>query len=201
MYPAEKHAGLPPGPRWRPVRQRPWAHFPRNVAAGSPKWVQVFKSGCRFSTCTSTAPGLDSPTVKNLRPLHLRPLHLRPLHLRPLHLRPLHLRPLHLRPLHLRPLHLRPLHLRPLHLRPLHLRPLRAVQKRRRGRGHLDPARGWACVTFFLSPGLPSRGRFVARPERWYRQPESGGRHLFHRMEQSPVAARAAHALPGPRLR
>jgi hypothetical protein len=25
--------------------------------------------GCRFSTCTSTTPGLDSPQVKNLRPL------------------------------------------------------------------------------------------------------------------------------------
>jgi hypothetical protein len=36
------------------------------------KWVQVFnlhESGCRFSTCTGATLDLDSPQVKNLRPL------------------------------------------------------------------------------------------------------------------------------------
>ena len=50
--------------------------------------------------------------------------------------------------------------------RPLHRRPLRPLQKHRRGRGLEGPARGWACVMFFLFTGSSVPGPFVARPER-----------------------------------
>jgi hypothetical protein len=56
---------------------------------------------------------------------------------------------------------------------------IRQINRRGRHPGGCRPRSG-ACAPFVLSPGLPSRGRFVARPERWSPSglPKFGGCHL-----------------------
>ncbi len=80
------------------------------------------ESGCRFSTCTSTTLGLDSPQVENLRPLRATCGHFGQPAATSGNLRPLRTAPSWMPPAVRRLFHV------------------------------------------FLTPGLPLRGRFVARP-------------------------------------